>query len=210
MVIKAVIFDIGGVLVDADLESYAALAAPAFATSPEDIRLAVQTHVGQLETGKITSDIFWKQVGDFLVKNKKGVAASPRDTQGLWRQALNYKFRLNKKMMELCWAVQSKGVVLAALSNTIKDHATELASQGVYQPFKPLILSCEVGLRKPDPAIYKLCLSKVGQPAKECLFVDDSAANIEAAKKAGMQTHHFTTLNPLLSELQNKWVLTRH
>jgi epoxide hydrolase-like predicted phosphatase len=204
MALQAVIFDIGGVLVDADLESYASLAAPVFGSTVENVRAAVQTNILGLETGKIDTAKFWEQVGTQLDKSQKGFKARPSDTNSIWRQAIVQRFKINQKLLDLCWSIQSRGIVVGALSNTIRDHAEYLASKGVYQPFKPLLLSCEVGLRKPDPAIYKLCLQKVGKSAKDCLFVDDSQTNIDGAKKAGMQTHLYSNLSNFVTDLKSK------
>jgi epoxide hydrolase-like predicted phosphatase len=204
MALQAVIFDIGGVLVDADLESYANLAAPVFGATVDNLRAAVQANIVALETGKIDTAKFWESVGLQLDKSQKGFKARPSDTVQIWRQALVQRFKINQKLLDLCWSLQSKGLVVGALSNTIRDHAEYLAAKGVYQPFKPLLLSCEVGLRKPDPAIYKLCIQKVGKAAKDCLFVDDSQTNIDAAKKAGMQTHLYSNLAAFVTDLKSK------
>jgi len=57
--------------------------------------------------------------------------------------------------------------------------------------FDAVIISCEVGLSKPDPRIYQLCLDRLGLRAPETLFVDDRADNIEGAARVGLRTLHF-------------------
>lgn len=57
--------------------------------------------------------------------------------------------------------------------------------------FDAVIISCEVGLSKPDPRIYQLCLDRIGRPARETLFVDDRADNIEGAVRVGLRTLRF-------------------
>jgi len=57
--------------------------------------------------------------------------------------------------------------------------------------FDAVVISCEVGMVKPDPAIYRLCLERIGLPASEVLFVDDRADNLAAASVAGLRTLHF-------------------
>ncbi|MFA6421947.1 MAG: HAD-IA family hydrolase [Candidatus Buchananbacteria bacterium] len=54
--------------------------------------------------------------------------------------------------------------------------------------FNEFICSAEVGIKKPDPEIFKLCARRLGVDVKECLFMDDQLANVESAKKLGMQT----------------------
>ncbi len=57
--------------------------------------------------------------------------------------------------------------------------------------FDAVIISCEVGLSKPDPRIYELCLDRLGLPAPDTLFVDDRADNIEGAARVGLRTLQF-------------------
>jgi putative hydrolase of the HAD superfamily len=57
--------------------------------------------------------------------------------------------------------------------------------------FDVVIISCEVGLSKPDPRIYQLCLDRLGLRAPEALFVDDRADNIEGAARVGLRTLQF-------------------
>lgn len=48
------------------------------------------------------------------------------------------------------------------------------------------MISGEVGLRKPDPAIYALAAERLGLPPEQIVFVDDLAANVRGAVRAGM------------------------
>lgn len=57
--------------------------------------------------------------------------------------------------------------------------------------FDAVVISCEVGLSKPDPRIYQLCLDRLGLAAPATLFVDDRADNVEAAARVGLQTLQF-------------------
>ena len=57
--------------------------------------------------------------------------------------------------------------------------------------FDAVVISCEVGFSKPDPRIYQLCLDRLGLAARETLFVDDRADNIEGAERVGLQTLQF-------------------
>jgi putative hydrolase of the HAD superfamily len=57
--------------------------------------------------------------------------------------------------------------------------------------FDAVAISCEVGLSKPDPRIYELCLDRLGLPASQALFVDDRADNIEGAAQVGLRTLQF-------------------
>jgi 2-haloacid dehalogenase/putative hydrolase of the HAD superfamily len=71
----------------------------------------------------------------------------------------------------------------------------------VFRHFRATVVSADVGLLKPDPAIFRLACERTGMAPHELLFVDDSAANIEAASALGFHVHRFEDpahLNPVL------------
>jgi HAD superfamily hydrolase (TIGR01509 family) len=57
--------------------------------------------------------------------------------------------------------------------------------------FDAVVIFGEVGLAKPDPRIFRLCLERLGLSAGAALFVDDRADNVEAAARVGLQTLQF-------------------
>jgi len=64
-------------------------------------------------------------------------------------------------------------------------------SYDFFDIFDDMVISGSVGFVKPEPEIYQIMLEKVGRPASECLFIDDSLPNIEQANKMGFTTIHF-------------------
>jgi putative hydrolase of the HAD superfamily len=79
---------------------------------------------------------------------------------------------------------------LAALSNTNALHWKRLEGEfGIPTLFERVFTSYELGLRKPDPAIYVHTLSALNVRAEDVLFFDDNPANIAAARDLGMQAH---------------------
>lgn len=68
--------------------------------------------------------------------------------------------------------------------------------------FDPLVISAEVGLLKPDPRIYRLALDALGLPGGQVLFVDDFAENVEGARQAGLQALQFTGRQAALKALR--------
>lgn len=63
--------------------------------------------------------------------------------------------------------------------------------------FEGTVVSGVENLAKPDPAIFHLLLNRFELQAEDCLFIDDSKTNIEAATKIGFDTHHFTSADEL-------------
>ena len=67
--------------------------------------------------------------------------------------------------------------------------------------FEHILVSGAVRLAKPDPRIFALMQARIGRPAAECVFIDDSAPNIAAASDFGYQTIHFVSAQQMLAEL---------
>jgi putative hydrolase of the HAD superfamily len=78
---------------------------------------------------------------------------------------------------------------LVLLSNTNDLHYRQFRGQfaGTLAHFDHLVLSHEVGVRKPDPRIYAHCQQLADTPAAECLFVDDLPSNVDGARACGWQ-----------------------
>lgn len=99
----------------------------------------------------------------------------------------------NDAVLDLVRRARERSVRLAVLSNSW--------GSGSYDPYRgydleklfdAVIISDQVVLRKPDPAIYKLAAEKIDLPPQSCVFVDDTAANLPAAHDLGMAVIHFT------------------
>jgi len=83
----------------------------------------------------------------------------------------------------------SAGYRKALVSNASANARPLLSHLGLDILFDELIISCEAGIAKPDPAIYRLALSKLGLAADECLFVGDGACQeLDGARQAVMGT----------------------
>tara|TARA_Y100000768_G_scaffold200416_1_gene150649 strand:- start:5852 stop:6496 length:645 start_codon:yes stop_codon:yes gene_type:complete len=89
-------------------------------------------------------------------------------------------------MVELSSQIRAKGIRTAILTNNVKEWR-QWRDRIPIELFDPVVDSCEVGLRKPDPAIYLLTCSQLGLAPWECLFLDDHPDNIEGARAVGME-----------------------
>ncbi|BCS31904.1 hydrolase [Luteitalea sp. TBR-22] len=78
--------------------------------------------------------------------------------------------------------------VLAALSNNNPLHWDRLTRElGLLDAFDHAWASHELGVRKPDPEIFRLALARLGQPAERVLFFDDAPGNVAVARSLGLQ-----------------------
>ena len=82
-------------------------------------------------------------------------------------------------------------IPVALISNATDRLEADLTELGMEEFIGTLINTSRIGVAKPDPRIYAHAAELVGVPPERCLFVDDSAENVEAARAAGMQALHF-------------------
>jgi 2-haloacid dehalogenase len=106
-------------------------------------------------------------------------------------------------------ALDRKSVPLYAITNFSADfwppfHDRERA---FFRRFRDIVVSGEVKLLKPDPAIYYLALDRFRLRPQDVLFIDDRLINLEAAEAVGMRTHLFTTAEDLHARLEAEGLL---
>jgi len=77
-----------------------------------------------------------------------------------------------------------------------------IARFGLRELFTLFFSSCFLGARKPEPAVYRAALDVMQRTPEECLFIDDRAGNVEAARAFGMRTIHYLDAGQLRDELK--------
>jgi len=101
-------------------------------------------------------------------------------------------YELRPGVIEFLQAMRSAGIPVYGLSNDVAEWAiARRKSFGIDEYFEGWVISGDVKLYKPDPAIYSLLLAMLPCPPEDCLFVDDSQANVEAARTSGLQAVRF-------------------
>jgi len=97
-----------------------------------------------------------------------------------------------------------KNYKTAVLSNAWDDLREVLTNQWkIADAFDSITISGEEGVKKPDLAIYKISLNRLGVMPAEAVFIDDFIENIQSATSLGIHTIHFTSPQKALSELDN-------
>ncbi|MFJ7910190.1 HAD-IA family hydrolase [Kitasatospora sp. NPDC096204] len=92
-------------------------------------------------------------------------------------------------MVALAKAAREAGYMVAMLSNSFGlDPYDPYAACGVWELFDVTVVSEREGLAKPDPAIYRLTLDRMGLPGEACVFVDDHRVNLPPAEELGITT----------------------
>ncbi len=200
--IQAVIFDFGGVLIGWDPRNLYTRFFPGQPQAMEDFlaEISFMEWNAQQDKGRP----FAEAVAS-LAKEFPHHAHLINAYKENWKESIT---GIIEGTVELLKMLKQRGYPLYGLSNwstetfSIVRHEFEF-----FNLFDEIILSGEVKLIKPEPEIYELCLQKIGKPANQCLFIDDSEPNIIAANKMGFDTVHFKSPEHLKNELQIRQLL---
>ena len=110
---------------------------------------------------------------------------------------------------ELIAELKAAGYRLFVLSNMSKDYIEFLREMPVFQHFEGEIVSCEVGLIKPERGIYNLLLDRYNLVPEQTLFIDDRKPNVDAAAEVGINPFHFDRNDPEKSCEQLRCILLK-
>lgn len=111
-----------------------------------------------------------------------------------------YAGRLDREMVGLVAAVRQRTTV-ALLSNATDQLREHLAHHELVDAFDVVFCSAEIGVAKPDPAIFEHAAKVLGVEPAECFFTDDRPENVEGARNAGMHAEVFTSRADLVASL---------
>ncbi|XCP84339.1 HAD family phosphatase [Roseburia hominis] len=100
-----------------------------------------------------------------------------------------------------CDGLREEGYHLYVLSNASKDFYNYFPRFADLDYFDGVVVSADIHLIKPDPAIYRYLLETYHLIPEECLFIDDRPENVEAAGKLGIHGHVFSGDYPRIKEM---------
>lgn len=153
----------------------------------------------ELMRGEISENIFWSKV---IKKNHW-----PTSVNTLKKQVRN-NFAEIPGTREVISSLQGK-YKLGLLSNHSAEWISYCQSKFNFEPlFNHCTYSFSEGICKPNTLIFNKVLKRLGSDAKNCIFIDDSLENIDAAKMLGFQAIQFSTAQNLKNELDS--LLSNH
>ncbi len=180
---KNVIFDIGGVMVDFDPKDYLLERFCNSATEDKVYRLTFGSKTWQLLDAGLCTRHEGSQAM-LAAAAEENCAFEVREVLESWTDIL----KVRRRMLELVRRLKNHGYCVYYLSNIPADILALLMQRGLEGVFDGGVASCEAHVNKPDPRIYKLLLEKYGLEASECIFIDDSRANVQTAFQLGMNS----------------------
>ena len=183
--LRALLCDYGGVMTTPITASFTAfcaaegIEAEAFKTVMQGAARVAGSPFALVETGALTEEQFDEAVATLLSDACRKVIAPA----GLKRRMFA-EVKPDEAMWAAVGAARAAGVRTGLLSNSWggRDYPLE----ELRSIFDSLVISGEVGLRKPDPDIYLFAAKQAGVPPDACVFIDDFGVNVEGAKAVGM------------------------
>jgi putative hydrolase of the HAD superfamily len=149
--------------------------------------------VHALERGELEVPHFEQRLAEELTK----YAHHEINHHGLLQRMFDH-FTQADDMRGLVYRVRKLGYKTALLSNS---WGNEYPRSGWTEMFDAVVISGEVGMRKPEHRIYEFTLQQLGIPAPASIFVDDIFHNISAAAEVGMAGIHHTSYENTKTEL---------
>lgn len=192
--IKAIIFDIGGVLVFTDFPRIYEEFAKRSGIDPQFVNDYHRKHIKELLLGSITLEHFFEAMA--AVSKKPG-----RDLQNTWLEVGLSHRKVNQESIDFLLVLRKK-YLIGALSDLSPHRKLMDEAMGLYSLFDYKILSCEKGLKKPDPKFFVLALKAAEAQPSEAIFIDDNIRYTEAASELGIKSICYVDNLTLKKELR--------
>jgi glucose-1-phosphatase len=199
---RAIIFDIGRVLIRVDVSRATAGLANGLAPNPQEVWSAIEKDPRWMDwqEGRISP-----QDWHLHLSKRLGGSLSFEQFSEVWNRALAPESIQSEALLEGL----SKNYRLALLSNTDPIHMAHGEAHFPFFRFFPVrIYSFRVGASKPDPLIYRETLRACKVRAEEAVYIDDVAAYVQAARRLGMAGVVFQSPEQLEQELRALGVQT--
>lgn len=195
---QAFMLDYGGVLVHAQTDADQAKLA-SIAGIPKDLFTELYwSERPDYDKDVISGTEYWTRIA-----HRAGVTLSPQSVEDLTELDSVSWMQFDPGMWEWVDELRRAGKRVAMLSNMPRDLGEVLKSRtGKLDHFDHVTLSYELGVMKPEPAIYEECLEGLATPPEQTLFLDDRIANIHGAELLGIRAMQFTSRDDVLLQLR--------
>jgi HAD superfamily hydrolase (TIGR01509 family) len=196
--IKAIIFDLGKVIVSFDFERGFQTISQFCDYSVDEIREKIMTseEIRLYETGKIGSGEFFEKVRQMI-----DLTATYEQFFDAWNSIFHDDLILSEDFI----AELAEKYTLVMLSDTSESHIGFLRQKfSFFKYFSGFVFSYEVGKLKPSAEMFEVAVKKANCAANECLFVDDKLANVAGATTCGLEVIQFLSAEQFYEDLKTK------
>lgn len=192
---STVVFDIGNVLVRWDMRALFSKVVPADRLDWFMEHVCPVSWHGQLDAGLTYAQAIAQRVALFPEQADAIAHYDPR-----WQETIVGAIEGSVRLLE---ALRGAGVPTYAITNFPAEKFDETCELYPFlKGFQGVVVSGRERLVKPDPAIFRLFLDRYGLIAEDCVFIDDSPANVAAARDTGFVAVHFTDPDALAADLR--------
>ncbi len=191
--IKGVVFDLGGVLLDNPASKMKSFISAVLDVSEEVLVTQISPLMADFQKGRISESEVLSQVSSDYEGKRSGYCS-------IWRKAIESAYSPKKEMFSLLSELKQKGLKLGILSNT-EMPVIEVLKKKDYSIFDVLVFSCLEGVRKPEKEIYWLLVNRLGLKAEEIIFIDDREENIISASQIGLKSILFNSPQQVKAEI---------
>jgi epoxide hydrolase-like predicted phosphatase len=195
--IRALIFDYGGVIMRTESHEPRRRLANRLGVTTEELYGAVfdSEAIRLVELGQLTA----LECGQEVLA-RFGLD-SEEEIHGFWSEFFGGDALDGQLVAHIRrWRGHYKIALLSNFAGNLRDYVHN--TLGIGDCFDEIIVSARVGLRKPDPRIYRLALQRLKVEAHQAVFVDDMLVNVEGAVAVGLHAIRFTSRQALLTELE--------
>ena len=195
MSIKAVFFDLGGVIVRTEFQVPRQQLADRLGMDYDDLNKIVfnSESSGRASIGEITSEEHWTSIIQRLKR--------PASELSLIRDEFFAGDIVDRTLVEYIRSLRGK-YKTGLISNAWGDLRDFVIREKFDDAFDKMIISAEVGAMKPNPKIFQVALEQFRVSPNEAVFVDDFLVNIEGCEKAGMKGIHFQDPQSAMQQLK--------
>ncbi len=202
--IRSVILDFGGVISQTQNKNFVDNVYRILNQNPSNFMKVYGNYRTNYDNGRNTGEEYWAKILQHY-----GYPLTKPLIYALIVEDIKSWTEINPEMIQFISDVRKRVHNLSIISNMPEDILDYIINNFQWLGyFDELTWSCEVGVVKPDPGIYKHCLDKIGVPATECLFVDDSTANVGGAKRCGLNAIHFRSFSQFIEEFEGNYSLS--
>lgn len=199
---RAVIFDLGGVLVDWDPRNLYRRFFTGDAAGMERFLSEIDFNAWNLEQDRGRS--FADGVAALSAKFPHYADLIHAYDQ-FWEESITGPIQGSVDVLR---ALKAAGCAVSLLSNISREKFEVLQrTYDFFSEFEACLISADAQLLKPDPRIYALLLARIKRAAAECVFIDDSAVNVAGADRAGLTARRFESPAQLKTDLQQLGLL---
>lgn len=177
--IKAVVFDLGGVLLDNPAPIMIEYFEKHLGINGEDLVRISKTYISDFQKGLVSEGKIWQ-----TVMEKLGVNIQIK--KSIWKEAIREAYYPRKEMFSLVRDLKKNGLKVGILSNT-EIPTVDFLREKDFSMFDAVIFSCLEQSRKPEKEIYLLLMKQLKLQAENIVFIDDREENVIAGQNLGIK-----------------------